>query len=186
LPLTSSRDEIVFQINDKPAAIVSKLEGQSELSPNTKHCELVGSMLAQMHLAGKDFLFEQPNLRGLRWWNETTPLVLPHINERQQEFLKSELAFQNHIATLSAYAALPVGPVHADLFRDNVMFKDSELTGFFDFYFAGIDHWVYDLAICLNDWCIDHDSGQWHKELFHAFLMPTKRYGLLKIVSAKC
>jgi len=169
LPLTSSRNEIVFQINDKPAAIVSKLEGQSELSPNIKHCELVGSMLAQMHLAGKDFEFEQPNLRGLRWWNETTPQVLPHINEHQQDFLKSELAFQNHIATLSAYAALPVGPVHADLFRDNVMFKDSELTGFFDFYFAGIDHWVYDLAICLNDWCINHESGQWHIELFHAF-----------------
>ncbi|QJW85775.1 phosphotransferase [Ramlibacter terrae] len=53
--------------------------------------------------------------------------------------LRAELAFQNHVAAGSAYAALPRGPVHADLFRDNVMFEDGRLTGFFDFYFAGVD-----------------------------------------------
>ena len=58
----------------------------------------------------------------------------------------SELAYQNHVAASSAYAALPRGPVHADLFRDNVMFEGEELTGFFDFYFAGVDTWLFDLA----------------------------------------
>jgi homoserine kinase type II len=49
--------------------------------------------------------------------------------------------------------------VHADLFRDNVMFDGEQLTGFFDFYFAGTDTFLFDLCVCLNDWCIDHASG---------------------------
>ena len=111
-------------------------------------------MLARMHLAGRDYDRHQPNLRGLPWWNETVPVVLPHMDAAQAALLQSELAYQNHVAASSAYAALPRGPVHADLFRDNVMFDGRTLTGFFDFYFAGVDTWLFDLAVCLNDWCM--------------------------------
>jgi homoserine kinase type II len=116
-------------------------------------------MLARMHLAGADYNRSQPNLRGLPWWNETVPVVLPYLDETQAGLLRSELAYQNHIAESAAYAALPRGPVHADLFRDNVMFDGEQLTGFFDFYFAGVDTWLFDLAVCLNDWCIDLPTG---------------------------
>jgi homoserine kinase type II len=84
--------------------------------------------------------------------------------------LRSELAFQNHTAQSAAYAALPRGPVHADLFRDNVMFEGERLTGFFDFYFAGVDTWLFDLAVCLNDWCIDLPSGAHHPARAQAML----------------
>lgn len=169
-PLTDSHGEIVFSLNDKPTAVVTKLIGKSELSPSAVHCNLVGSMLARMHLAGADFSLEQDNLRALPWWNETAPLVVNHLNSAQRSLLLSELAFQNHISTLSSYKALPRGPVHADLFRDNVMFSAGELSGFFDFYFAGVDAWLYDLAVCLNDWCIDLHTGLWEKERLSAFL----------------
>ena len=86
-------------------------------------------------------------------------MVLPYLKEDQARLLQSELAFQNHIAQGSAYQALPKGPVHADLFRDNVMFEAEKLTGFFDFYFAGNDTWLFDLSVCMNDWCIDLNSG---------------------------
>ena len=36
----------------------------------------------------------------------------------------------------------------------------QRLSGIFDFFFAGIDTFVFDLAVCLNDWCIDLDSGR--------------------------
>jgi len=151
--------DILLRVCGKPAAVVNRLRGASQLAPAPVHCAAVGEMLARMHLAGRDFGRQQPNLRGLPWWNETAPVVLPHLDQALAELLQSELAFQNHIAASSAHAALPRGPVHADLFRDNVMFEGEQLTGFFDFYFAGIDSWLFDLAVCLNDWCIDHASG---------------------------
>jgi plasmid maintenance system killer protein len=97
--------------------------GSSELAPMPQHCQAVGDMLARMHLAGKDYNRHQPNLRGLTWWYETVPVVLPFLNASQSSLIQSELAFQNHTANSSAYVALPRGPVHADLFRDNVMFE---------------------------------------------------------------
>lgn len=151
--------DILLRVCGKPAAIVNRLAGKSELSPQAAHCAAVGDMLARMHLAGQSYERQQPNLRGLPWWNETVPVVLPHLQEPQASMLRAELAFQNHAAASPAYAALPRGPIHADLFRDNVMFEGDKLTGFFDFYFAGVDTWLFDLAVCLNDWCIDHATG---------------------------
>jgi homoserine kinase type II len=158
-PASDSDGDILHTVCGKPAAVVNKLRGRSELAPGPGHCAAVGAMLARMHLAGRDYRRTQPNLRGLAWWNETVPVVLPFLGEDQAALLRSELAYQNHVAAGSAYAALPRGPVHADLFRDNVMFDGAELTGFFDFYFAGVDTWLFDIAVCLNDWCIDLPTG---------------------------
>ncbi|MDD2545648.1 MAG: homoserine kinase [Burkholderiaceae bacterium] len=158
-PRADKHGDILLRVCGKPAALVNKLRGTSQLAPQSVHCAAVGDMLARMHLAGRDYDRQQPNLRGLPWWNETVPVVLPYLEGEAAALLQSELAYQNHVAASSAYAALPRGPVHADLFRDNVMFDGEELTGFFDFYFAGVDAWLFDLAVCLNDWCIDLATG---------------------------
>lgn len=157
-PAADARGEILFKVQGKPAAVVAKLRGKSDLSPGEAQCEAVGRTLARMHLAGRDFALSQPNLRGLPWWNDTVPVVLPFLNESQAALIRTELAFQNHVAQSPAYAALPRGPIHADLFRDNAMFDQGELSGFFDFYFAGVDTFLFDIAVCLNDWCVLHDA----------------------------
>jgi homoserine kinase type II len=159
-PAANSDGDILYTLCDKPAAVVNRLLGKSQLAPNAVHCAAVGAMMAHMHLAGEDYNRSQPNLRGLAWWNDTVPVVLPYLEEDQARLLQSELAYQNHIAQGAAYQALPKGPVHADLFRDNVMFDGEKLTGFFDFYFAGNDTWLFDLSVCMNDWCIDLNSGE--------------------------
>lgn len=169
-PAANRDGDILHTVCGKPAAVVNRLRGRSELAPQANHCAAVGAMLARMHLAGRDFNRSQPNLRGLRWWNDTVPVVLPYLDDAQAVLLRSELAFQNHVATGSSYAALPRGPVHADLFRDNVMFHEGALTGFFDFYFAGVDTWLFDIAVCLNDWCIDLASGAHDARRAEAFL----------------
>ncbi|RYF25544.1 MAG: homoserine kinase [Comamonadaceae bacterium] len=158
-PQADQAGDILHAVAGKPAAVVNKLRGKSQLQPQAVHCAALGGMLARMHLAGRGYERQQPNLRGLDWWNETVPVVLPHVDGPQAALLKAELAYQNHVAASSGYAALPRGPVHADLFRDNAMFDGEELTGFFDFYFAGVDTWLFDLAVCLNDWCIDLPTG---------------------------
>jgi len=159
-PAANRDGDILHTLCDKPAAVVNRLLGKSQLAPDATHCAEVGAMLARMHLAGEDYNRSQPNLRGLAWWNDTVPVVLPFLDESQARLLQSELAYQNHIAQGAAYQALPKGPVHADLFRDNVMFEGEKLTGFFDFYFAGNDTWLFDLSVCMNDWCIDLNSGE--------------------------
>jgi homoserine kinase type II len=161
--------DLVHTVAGKPAAVVNKLNGKSQLQPQAVHCAAVGDMLARMHQAGLDFALHQDNLRALPWWNETVPVVLPHVQPDQADLLRSELAYHNHIAASPAYTALRRGPVHADLFRDNVMFDGDTLTGFFDFYFAGVDSWLFDLCVCLNDWCIDLATGEFDHTRLHAF-----------------
>ena len=170
LPQANAADEILFTVCGKPAAVVDKLRGQSVLQPAAMHCAKLGELLARMHLAAQDFAMQQPNLRGLQWRNETAPLVIPHLDAGQQALLQNELVFQNQVAATAEYAALPRGPVHADLFRDNVMFEGDELTGCFDFYFAGVDTWLFDLCVALNDWCIHHTDGSHHADLAQAML----------------
>ncbi|MBB1075563.1 homoserine kinase [Rhodoferax sp. 4810] len=173
-PHANPLGELVFEVKGKPAAVVDKLRGKSELTPTEDHCTQVGATLARLHLAGQDFALTQPNLRALPWWNEVAPVLLPHLTGSQQALLQSELAYQNQVATRPSYAALPRGPIHADLFRDNVMFDTLDgqphLSGFFDFYFAGVDSFVFDLAVCLNDWCIDPTTGAHHAQRAHAFV----------------
>jgi homoserine kinase type II len=166
-PAANSDGDVLHSLNGKPAAVVNRLRGHSELAPSAAHCAQVGAMLARLHLAGQDFDMHQPNLRALPWWNATAPVVLPYLTPDQAALLQSELAYQNHVGSQSAYTALPRGPIHADLFRDNVMFDVSPvahhgiaLTGFFDFYFAGVDTWLFDIAVCLNDWCVDLATGK--------------------------
>ena len=172
-PQADAAGDILFEVQGKPAAVVNKLRGGHQLAPDLHHCQQVGAELARMHLAGQDFPMQQANLRGLAWWNETVPVILPYLAPEQAELLSSELAYQQQLAASAGYAELPRGPIHADLFRDNVMFEPlpqaeglstlpgrERLSGFFDFYFAGVDSWLFDLAVCLNDWCIDLASGR--------------------------
>ncbi|WP_413672549.1 homoserine kinase [Massilia cellulosiltytica] len=159
-PVANDAGELVVALHGKPAAIVSKLDGSSQMDPQPVHCAEVGTILAKMHLAGRDFPLQQPNLRGLDWWVETVPKVLPFLDAETAALLQSELAFQSEFAAGPTYAELERGPVHADLFRNNVMFVGERLSGCFDFYFAGWDTWLFDLAVTVNDWCIDLDTGR--------------------------
>jgi homoserine kinase type II len=189
-PAANTDGDVLHTLLGKPCAVVNRLSGKSELNPTALHCQRVGQMLARMHLAGRSFEMRQANLRGLDWWNATVPEILPFVTPEQAALLRSELAYQNHVASSSAYAALPRGTVHADLFRDNVMFESSDptdssdpkLTGFFDFYFAGVDTWLFDIAVCLNDWCIDLATGATDEERSAAFLQA---YGAVRPLTAQ-
>lgn len=159
-PVANDQGELVVVLHGKPAAIVSKLSGASQMAPMPVHCAAVGAMLAQMHLAARDFEIRQPNLRALDWWHATTPKVLPYLSDAERHLLCAEVHYQDAFAATPIYHALPNGPIHADLFRNNVMFDGERLTGFFDFYFAGCDTWIFDVAVTVNDWCIDLDTGK--------------------------
>ena len=162
-PRADAGGQILHQVAGKPAALVNRLPGQHQLAPDLHHCAQLGMVLAKMHLAVADFPLKQPNQRGLNWWLAMAPQLSPHLGHPQRQLLASELAFQQQLAASPSYAALPRGAVHADLFCDNVLFdgllRHEKLTGCFDFYFAGTDRFAYDLAVCLNDWCLNADDA---------------------------
>jgi homoserine kinase type II len=163
-PQADAAGRILHALCGKPAALVNRLPGRHVLAPQPAHLEQTGEVLARMHLAGADFELHQAHLRGLDWWIATVPEVLPFLDEDRARRLRDELAFQRSVATTAAAAALPRGPIHADLFRDNVVFDAADgadrLSGLFDFFFAGVDSLLFDVAVCLNDWCIDPQSGR--------------------------
>src|ERR1700744_6024583 len=160
------RDGALFgKLNGKPAAIVTRLEGAPELAPGTQHCIEVGQMLARLHLAGRDFPSHQPNLRSLAWWQESVRPLLPRLSDDQRALIQNELDHQAAFFSSADYAQLPEGPCHCDLFRDNALFahpsaNETTLGGFFDFYFAGCDKWLFDIAVCVHDWCVELASGR--------------------------
>ncbi len=173
-PQPDASGSVLHVVAGKPAAVVTRLPGSHRLLPDAAHCAQVGRMLARMHVAGLGFEQHQPHLRGLDWWLATAPVIRPHLTPEQAQLLDEELGFQQHLAASPAGQALPRGPIHADLFRDNVMFDDTAggdmLCGFFDFYFAGTDTLLFDVAVCLNDWCADLHTGQLDEGRAAAFM----------------
>jgi len=159
-PHADATGSLVLRLAGKPAAVVDRLPGEHHLAPDSDDCASVGRVLARLHASARDFAPAQPNLRGLAWWIETVPVVVPHLGSAQAALMEDELAYQRHLAVSPAYATLPRAAIHGDLFRDNVMFTERTLAGVFDFYFAGIDTLLFDIAVALNDWCIDLASGR--------------------------
>ncbi len=153
-PIANLQNELLGELNGKPAAIVTCLEGHPVTDPTPAHCALVGEVLAEMHLAGRTYPGHLDNLRGAGWWSACAPEIYPFLKHEDAELLKSEIRFQAE----HNREGLPRGVVHADLFRDNVLYDGDRVGGLIDFYFACVDCFVYDVAITVNDWCIDADA----------------------------
>ena len=158
-PLAADSGELVHLLAGKPAAVTERLPGAPQLEPGAEQLEQVGSTLARLHLAGHDYPGAQPIPRGLPFWRDSAVWLAPLLPGPERTLLRDELAFQEALALSAPYRALPRGAIHADLFRDNVLFDGSRLSGLLDFYFAGTGSFVYDLAVCLNDWCTAADGG---------------------------
>ena len=155
-PITNQAGISLHMLNGKPAVLISRLKGQDVTAPNTVHCAEVGRVLAKMHLAGQMFATQpaHSNPRDAQWRINTAQKVMPHLPPADQQLLTEALAFQ---AALDM-EPLPKGVIHADLFRDNVLFDGDEIGGLIDFYYACHDALAYDLAIAVNDWCVHADG----------------------------
>ena len=151
LPLHTREGSALTTLNGKPAALVSRLAGTSELFVKPEHCAAVGKLLADMHLAGKSYKGKCENARGTAWRRATAEELMPAVEKQNAALLRDELDAQAKLDL----AALPQGVIHADLFKDNVLFVDLRLSGAIDFYYACRDALVYDVAVTVNDWCFD-------------------------------
>ena len=153
-PIADRANRLLSTLGGKPAALVTRLPGAVVMQPSPEHCAEVGALLADMHIAGQSYGGTLENPRGPEWRRETAPRVLPFLDEHRQRLLEGELEFQSR----NRPQGLQHGPVHADLFRDNVLFEANRIGGVVDFYFAGVDTWLFDVAVTFNDWCVHADG----------------------------
>jgi len=158
VPLRDRNGEMLGRLADRPAALITFLEGVSVKRPQPKHCAELGRALAQFHLGGQDFALTRENSLSVAGWRH----LFEECHARADEVaagLGAEI--ENELSHLEANwpKALPQGVIHADMFPDNVFFIGDRLSGVIDFYFACNDALAYDLAICLNAWCFEHDAS---------------------------
>jgi homoserine kinase type II len=152
-PVRNRAGTSLAMLNGKPAALVSCLPGRDIEQPSLAQCAEVGRVLAQIHVAGQSFTARMENPRGAAWREATAARVLGVLDPEDRRMLQDEMAYQAALDT----SALPQGVIHADLFRDNVLFEGERLGGIIDLYYACNDILLYDVAIAVNDWC---ESGQ--------------------------
>tara|TARA_R110002049_G_scaffold275093_1_gene453104 strand:+ start:755 stop:1705 length:951 start_codon:yes stop_codon:yes gene_type:complete len=137
---------------DKPAALVMRLTGRGvDAVANIAQCQAIGDVLGKMHTVGQQFEFHRVTERGPDWRQLMAETLLPHLDDDSAVLLRDELTFQQNYANLD----LPMGVTHSDLFRDNALFEGDKLKGIIDFYYACDEYLLYDLAVAVNDWCVD-------------------------------
>ena len=135
----------------KPAALVDRIPGIGVADASAQQCAAVGQALARLHTDGQGFDGHRPPDRSTDWWQTTARALHSHLAADERELLDDELAFQASVNR----SALPTGVIHADLFRDNALFAGEQLSGLIDWYYACNDRFIYDLAVAVNDWCVD-------------------------------
>ena len=155
LPVADNDGQSLKALNGKPAALVARLTGQSVLFPSLAQCAAVGHALGELHKLTASYTGTCFNARGVEWRRSTGETLLPHVADDARALIADELEAQSRLDL----AALPQGVIHADLFKDNVLFVDERLTGVIDFYYACNDALLYDLAVTLNDWCALPDGS---------------------------
>lgn len=174
-PVRTREGALFDYVHDKPFSIANRLQGKEERVMGLAECRSMGALLAQMHLAAKDFPLHQENLRGLAWWQRVAPLIRPHVPSALAEAFTEEIEHQERVFASPAYRRLETVACHCDLFRNNALIdaggtNEAQVAGVFDFYFAGDAPCLFDLAVTMNDWCVDPDTGRFVSEKARAFI----------------
>ncbi len=166
-PAADKQGRYLKELCGRPATLVLRLSGQGIHTVATlAQCQVIGDVLGKMHLVGKEFTSHRETQRGLKWRQQSAEKLLPLLDKDLAELLRSELAFQTHYTKLD----IPFGVTHSDLFRDNALFEGDDLKGIIDFYYACDEYLIYDLAVAINDWCID-ENGLIEHQRYQALMM---------------
>lgn len=168
-PIFKKNGTALSILKNKPALIVTCLKGKEITKPEVKHCAAVGKNLAELHVKSANFESQRQNTRDLNWIKKTVDSLFNMLPQDDSKLLKEEILYQE-----KQDYKLPKSTIHGDLFRDNVLFINDEVTGFIDFYYACTDFIILDVAIAVNDWCVN-DDGSFDKARLDAFIDAYKK-----------
>lgn len=163
-PQLDKQSRPLRSLNNRQAAVFNRFPGSAALTPSIAHCHEIGLNLGRLHRHTQSYIFPINSNHDLRWCKTVLNKIDDHLSATDRALINDELLFQaNNYPT-----HLPCGVIHGDLFRDNALFVDEQLSGLLDFYSAGTGALLLDIAITANDWC--HDNGEINPEKLTALL----------------
>lgn len=168
-PILKKNGTALSILKNKPALIVTCLKGKEVTNPEVNHCKAVGKSLAELHVKSANFVAQHQNTRDLSWIKKTAETLFNELPQDESKLLKEEILYQE-----KQNYKLPKSTIHGDLFKDNVLFLNDEVSGFIDFYYACTDYLILDVAIAVNDWCVNSD-GSFDESRLNAFLDAYKK-----------
>ncbi|MGD9810690.1 MAG: homoserine kinase [Sphingobium sp.] len=149
------------QLSGRPACLIEFLSGISVTEPTPAQARAAGAALGELHIAARGFPGTRRNALDLTGWHDLAEKCGCHLDDIAPglaDRISAELAF------LDAHwpNELEHATIHADLFPDNVLMDEDEVTGLIDFYFSCTDIRAYDLAITHSAWCFSADGSDYH------------------------
>ncbi len=168
-PILKKNGTALSILKNKPALIVTCLKGKEVTNPEVNHCIAVGKSLAELHVKSANFVAQHQNTRDLSWIKKTAETLFNELPQDESKLLREEILYQE-----KQNYKLPKSTIHGDLFKDNVLFLNDEVSGFIDFYYACTDYLILDVAIAVNDWCVNSD-GSFDESRLNAFLDAYKK-----------
>ena len=154
-PIADEDGGYLQSLCERPAALVKRLSGQWEATPDAQHCAALGAMMGRMHRVIGEFDSQRANERGLDWHQDTAATVSARLSDDERRLLDTGIT----CLASQPLANLPSGVIHADLFRDNALFLGHEIAGIIDFYYAHNGAFIYDIAVAIADWCFTHQGA---------------------------
>jgi len=156
-PVINKNGNYVTDIFNKKAAVVSFVSGAVKKNLSPENCYEVGLMAAKLHTISKNLAMKRENKLSVSSWRKIYEKVQkdcskihPKLNKIVEENLDEiEKNWPKDI---------PAGIIHADLFPDNIFFKNNKLSGIIDFYFSCHDFYSFEIAICLNALCFEGEK----------------------------
>ena len=153
-PIINKNGNYITEISGKKAAIISFLDGSAKKKLNPDDCYEIGINTAKLHLITKNLKIKRENKLSVNSWKkiynkvkndcskihpDLTKVIEKNLNEIEKNWPKN----------------IPSGIIHADLFPDNIFFKDNKVSGIIDYYFSCHDFYAFEIAICLNALCFE-------------------------------
>ena len=157
-PIINKNGNYISQILQKKAAVVSYLDGRAKKILTPRDCHEVGIYTAKLHLITKNLTGKRENKLSINSWRNLYNKVkndclkihsnLPKIIEKNLDEIEKKWPKN-----------IPTGIIHADLFPDNIFFKNNKLSGIIDYYFSCYDFYAFEIAICLNALCFEGQNN---------------------------
>ena len=169
-PIINKNGSYITDISEKKAAVVSFINGSAKKNLSPINCYEIGKYAAKLHMITKKLTGKRKNILSVDSWRKIyknvekdcikihpnlTKIIEENLDEIENNWPKS----------------IPSGIIHADLFSDNIFFKNNKLTGIIDFYFSCNDFYAFEIAICLNALCFEG-----HKENLSFNVTKAKKF----------